>query len=865
MAAGTETAIDTRQYNGTNYVGNIVEKILLARQLAKNERQFAAKQAEQAGTSLEEAGIQRGHFFRKALAGQFGGNYIDKKKQQLKNVNKKYKIAKRIRKNPRSTLKFIKPLLGRKVSSAQTKMFRAKFNYNYQDNINRPTPQSPIVGSRVKKIQKATGARSKRVSKEEILSTLTDIVDSLNKTAESIGKTTAGISAGIVGAAKAQVELVEQLKLRNTTLEDKLDQIATAISNQTQTQKRTVAKITAKKQEDKLETIKDIAKIEVPDDTQTEINETILSQLSESVTPTTNIINAPAIERPTGGYPSFSSIAKPGMDVPQAETGGIISGPDSGYLAKLHGNEMVIPLDNNYTQGEPSAMDGKVRPKPKELPTYEKGTPKSSVGGRFGFGITNMTGIASGGTTQSSAMAQPLVDAMSLPMMAAGGSILAAVSRLTSSLGSEGENIAPEIEKISRPIADVFGLPQSIVNKTKPSITGKPGEKKDTEEDGESKKDLIAKMIEGFGSFLDKLGESINQNKPDPDDTELTRNAAVADVSKDTEFLKEVHKLSAETGTTPSELMSLYQAESKLNTKARNDSGATGLFQLMFGGQFGDTRYGLTRDEFSNLSRADQVRIHRKYLKDAGFFDKGGKGLYDVKTANIAPAFLGQGKDVPMYRRGTSAYEQNKNVDIIYGNNDGVITGADYEAFVKKTGQEESFRKYNDPASIQSQSIAQAKPQPVQKITQNFGYSEGDRVNFDYKGEQYHAHRSGNDWALFKGRGIGATLLDRSGGKNKDVVDQFLKAVEQRPSAPTPQDVSFNPPPGANKQAQTEAIAQEIDSKAGSANFVAMMMPGQTPKMASTSLPSTAESTAASPGTNPILNSGLFNSDIMAT
>jgi hypothetical protein len=858
MAAGTETAIDTRQYNGTNYVGNIVEKILLARQLAKNERQFAAKQAEQAGTSLEEAGIKRGHFFRRALAGQFGGNYIDKKKQQLKNVNKKYKIAKRIRKNPRSTLKFIKPLLGRKVSSAQTKMFRAKFNYNYQDNINRPTPQSPIVGSRVKKIQKATGGRSKRVSKEEILSTLTDIVDSLNKTAESIGKTTAGISAGIVGAAKAQVELVEQLKLRNTTLEDKLDQIANAILNQTQTQKRTVAKITAKKQEDKLEAIKDIAKTEVPDDTQTEINETILSQLSENVEPTTNIINAPTIERPAGGYPSFSSIAKPGMDIPQAETGGIISGPDSGYLAKLHGNEMVIPLDNNYTQGEPSAMDGKVRPKPKKLPTYEKGTAKSSVGGRFGFGITNMTGIASGGTTQSSAMAQPLVDAMSLPMMAAGGSILAAVSRLTSSLGSEGENIAPEIEKISRPIADVFGLPQSIVNKTKPSVTGKPGEGKDTEEDGESKKDLLAKMMGGFGSFLEKLGESINTTPPPPGPgvtgpgVDFSGNKPSVEVPVQQSVMNQFE--STQNWSTYRETIASKESGGEYNTVG----GA--------GGQY-EGRYQINHAYLSNIaSKLGEAAPTRQQFRADPKMQERFMQEYTMDNRRILEAYS------PKFKK-MSKKEQM--AVLAYAHSQGAGAAAEWVESGMGAGTADQFgtkgRWYYENVSANlekysgTQSTPQAKPQPVQKITQNFGYSEGDRVNFDYRGEQYHAYRSGNDWALFKGRGIGATLLDRSGGKNKDVVDQFLKAVEQRPSAPTPQDVSFNPPPGANKQAQTEAIAQEIDSKAPSANFVAMMMPGQTPKMASTSLPSTAESTAASPGTNPILNSGLFNSDIMAT
>ena len=43
-------------------------------------------------------------------------------------------------------------------------------------------------------------------------------------------------------------------------------------------------------------------------------------------------------------------------DLPSLARGGIVSGPDSGYLAVLHGDEAVIPLDNNFTQGEPTAV-----------------------------------------------------------------------------------------------------------------------------------------------------------------------------------------------------------------------------------------------------------------------------------------------------------------------------------------------------------------------------------------------------------------------------------------------------------------------------------------------------------------------------
>ena len=50
---------------------------------------------------------------------------------------------------------------------------------------------------------------------------------------------------------------------------------------------------------------------------------------------------------------------------PQAERGAVFSGPDSGYKVPgltLHGDEAIVPvIDNNYTQGEPSAVDGKVK------------------------------------------------------------------------------------------------------------------------------------------------------------------------------------------------------------------------------------------------------------------------------------------------------------------------------------------------------------------------------------------------------------------------------------------------------------------------------------------------------------------------
>jgi hypothetical protein len=197
------------------------------------------------------------------------------------------------------------------------------------------------------------------------------------------------------------------------------------------------------------------------------------------------------------------------------ETGGIVSGPDSGYLVELHGDELIVPLDNNYTQGEPSAMDGKVRPRPQtpavkplKSPTqkYETGT---GVGGKVGFGITKQLGIAGGGTTQASKLAQPLVDAMSLPMLAAGGSLIAATSNYISSMGETGKEMAPQLNQAIRPIADVFGVPPVLAQRAKVGTLDEATVDKE-ERKKEKKKSMFDVFKENFEEFINKLTGKID-------------------------------------------------------------------------------------------------------------------------------------------------------------------------------------------------------------------------------------------------------------------------------------------------------------------------------------------------------------------
>ena len=79
MAAGTTGYNDTRSFSGglgSKISAGIRDKIIKSSQLAKKERSFAESEAEKQGTSLSEAGISKGFFFRYALGAHFGGDAI---------------------------------------------------------------------------------------------------------------------------------------------------------------------------------------------------------------------------------------------------------------------------------------------------------------------------------------------------------------------------------------------------------------------------------------------------------------------------------------------------------------------------------------------------------------------------------------------------------------------------------------------------------------------------------------------------------------------------------------------------------------------------------------------------------------------
>ena len=870
MSAGTQGFTDTRQ--DTNHIGSVISRILEARQLAEDERKYAEAQADKYQTSLEEAGVKRGDFFKKALRWKFGGEFKQKKLSQLNTWKKRGDLLKsaatgKSGRNKLNKIERSQALFDMFKASDKPKTFRDKFKPLYKgfvdDPMMRPTkPKSHIVKpGTAKKIQKATTSKSKkRVSKEDILDSLAGITGAIEKVAQSISEKNKIVSDQMIHSSVLQGMIHAQLKSNGDSLEDKLQKIVDAISNQTQYQTKAVSKAKSKDSENKLEAQKDAASVASFDD--------LTTKEDESKVP----------ERPTGGYPELSQMGHAGMDLshltPKAEQGAIFSGPDSGYLVELHGKEKVVPLDNNYTQGEPSAVDGKVRPKPTEpiatpksmpsnniqkfetgtknnifntFPKYEAGTNNKSpissspITSKFGFNTArNQMGIAGGGTTQQSKMTQSMVDVMSLPMMAAGGTILAATTKYMQSLGGEGANISPEIQRVSRPIAETFGLPPSIVNKAKQGSTSKPsGVGKPDKEGGEPSKNIFAKLMDGFGAMLDKMKDSINTTppptgNPNPGDGGQTVEGKVGEV------------ISANAKAT-------YYDPSLGGINASGAKTSAGLPAT-------STGEGFVSSKFTAAAFPELIKNLPENMTTPHSTFRGGRTLSSGQAFNVmvtdrtGKSAIVRVNDVGS---GVKGHDANHMLDFSPG-------VADYFGANRSGGLKITMAPKNaTPGPItpeQAQQIAQPTPptnpsptgQLGQAITNNYGLKVGQERTFTVPGYgDVTAHKTTVGFDFFKD----GQILDvsPSNPQGKTIVDYFKSINGGQTIIPPDTTIgSFFPP--ANPQAQQVAsLSSNTDSESGN---IAMLNIGgggsQTPTAGSSPQPTGEDGTES--GRNPTQN-----------
>ena len=165
---------------------------------------------------------------------------------------------------------------------------------------------------------------------------------SFNSINEKLNETDDGITATKDGIDKTY----KKLEQNSDSLESKLDGIIEAlrysgdIEKQKRDQREAAAKIAEQRQDIDLSNTN---RILMQDMDRQEVRDLQRENLADDIADdASNNFQGETVD--------------PMDDLPQLAEGGIVSGPDSGYLAVLHGDEAVIPLDNNYTQGEPSAV-----------------------------------------------------------------------------------------------------------------------------------------------------------------------------------------------------------------------------------------------------------------------------------------------------------------------------------------------------------------------------------------------------------------------------------------------------------------------------------------------------------------------------
>ncbi len=524
MAAFTEGYSKAYGVQSPDHLGTIISKVIAARMMASDEQRSAAKKAQEQGLSLEDFGITQGYFFKKALVHEFGGEFVDRKKESLKKLINAKRILKSKKKIHVATLNFLRD----KVQLNKSQSFAKKF-----ENLIPKAEVIPNTEEEVATVASGTPVK-KRNTQSQLLQAVTEIAKSLQSTAASINKTVdknASIASGVVSMQK---NVVVEISRRTDDLGDKLDAISDAINHQTALIAENAQKAKARRVEGSAERTMNTGFTERDDKAYTKINERMFQSTSEKML-SDGLSNART---------------NPTDDVPEAEGGAtIISGSDSGYKAKTpqgtpfiaHGTEamipdkdgtQIIPLNNRATDG---IVGNEVTSGTKELyPNREGGGNVETIktgSDPWNQAVATTSFVDIGNLTQSSPSSekrksgvQDAIDAMEIAYNVAGGTLFDSIVRFKAEAG----NLSPEVEartdQTLRALAPAFGLKGSTVLKGAEAVAytsrssnkqGGPPPLPPIEE--RKKKGLIGKTIDMFKGIWNKIrGKDQNPNvKPE--------------------------------------------------------------------------------------------------------------------------------------------------------------------------------------------------------------------------------------------------------------------------------------------------------------------------------------------------------------
>jgi len=854
MAAFTEGFTDTTK-PGANHIGSMISKVLAARKFARQERELAEEKAKKAGyDSLEEAGVEKGFFFKAALKNKFGGSYISGKKQDIEQAVDRVKLLK----NPKAQFwNFVdnRDADGKEIKKlSDVELFRKQFdNYNFQgakrppEGVKAETPAIPkkmspfeleqkrqalsqerMLAEAEKKVADAASGSKQRASREDLLQAINAIAQSLDKTAQSINSSI-GDSKQVASDIHAmKTDIVNQLSERTDSIEDKLSKIAEAINAQTALKKKQTDDAEGKVKEANQEKQVPVVTTNIPDNTTTPDIDESASNVKLDYAP---------------GDDNDDTSLNDVKEGPQAEQGAILSGPDSGYKVPgltLHGNEAIVPLDNNYTQGEPSAVDGKVRPTPSEpmVPpmnvnvnnSYEMGKSPTNINNSYEMGtpMGKSSPIEIPNLMGDSSLEQPLVDAMALPTKIAGGMALAASSELVKRLSGDSPEVASEMAKVITPLASVFDLPKSLVGKAKSGESlGKDSSILTGVADQGEKKNIFQKAFDGLKNLFkggNKDGGGGGGGNKEP---ARARGGGMTGTQEQRDYAGDIYEMAKAAGAKHPEVAAAMAAletgfgeHEKTNNpfNMRNEDGSFMEFE---------TREDAVK-EFVRL----WDKNHSGHLNLEAFDDP------NEALANIIDAYApaSDGNDPEAYKQFVANFIKGK-------------------MYLKKPPKE----VVESPETPETKELKKAQPNSAPEISENYGLKQDQSFDFSIPGKgNYKAYKTATGFEIFKYGGIGSlvgndTKIDTTDGKNPWAVAALIKAGKARVEAAK----KISPPPKIEPPVKSEEKQASLKgaSPAEKAKVAMINIGGEQTQSAATGAVPTSQGTTVSPSVSSLSKS----------
>ena len=309
---------------------------------------------------------------------------------------------------------------------------------------NNPVVSKPITN---------TSKRSKgvNVTDTKLGNFLSAVALSLSSSLNIINQKLDETSEGVIVAREGIANTHKKLEEGSDSLTSKLDAIIDALNFQNLFQKQ-------KKDEEQAEESKD--KINEAEDLST-ANRLIMQDMDANEIQQMKADDQAKDDRGRIGDPWEDPDEKQ-LSLPSLAKGGIVSGPDSGYLAILHGDEAVVPLDNNYTQGQSSAIGKESIGNMPMLPRAEMGIDNpSTMKPTFTKSASPKSSMMSFNT--GSDTSEMLAKAIELPTKAAGIVTMGILGKVLQNTNLGGE-AATQLKTLSAPLADAFGIPDIVTS-----------------------------------------------------------------------------------------------------------------------------------------------------------------------------------------------------------------------------------------------------------------------------------------------------------------------------------------------------------------------------------------------------------------